>query len=150
MSYLARHPAHQQAQHSEQQTQPARVGQVYLGFCGSPILVCAAHIDAVVAPAAAVARIHISAQHAANDVSQMRHIVDIWQGAGDQDVPFACMAHAMRRFDFPQITHWLLSIVPIHSLCAEFFSNLSAAMIHSTQWTLPGVTCVEISKVRRP
>ena len=31
---------------------------------------------------------NIGTQHTANDVPKMRHIIDIGQGTGDQDVPF--------------------------------------------------------------
>ena len=72
-----------------------RCNRAHLSFCSSAIFIGAAHEDAVVPPAAAVARVHISAQHTANDVAQVRNIVDVGQGAGDQDVPFACnMRHA--------------------------------------------------------
>jgi hypothetical protein len=64
-----------------------------LGFCSSAILISTAHVDTVVPPDAAVARVHVSAQHAANDVAQVRNIVDVGQGAGDQDVSFACNMH---------------------------------------------------------
>ena len=63
---------------------------VYLGFCGSAVFIGAADVDAVVSSAAAVACIHIGAQHTTNDVAQVRNIVDIGQGTCDQDVSFAC------------------------------------------------------------
>ena len=58
-----------------------------LRLCGSPVLICAAHVDAIVAAGFAVARIAIRAEHAANDVPEVGHIVNIGQSAGDQDVP---------------------------------------------------------------
>lgn len=65
----------------------------HLGFCGSAVLVCAADVDAVEAPAATVARVHISTQHTPNDITQVRHIVDIWEGTCDQNVPLACLTY---------------------------------------------------------
>lgn len=64
--------------------------RMYLGLCGSAILVCATDIDAVVASASAVAGIHISAQHTPNDVTQVRNVVDVGQGTCDQNVSLAC------------------------------------------------------------
>ena len=55
----------------------------YLSLSGSPVLISAADVDAVVASATAVAGVHISAQHAPNDVAQVGHIVDIGQGTCD-------------------------------------------------------------------
>lgn len=62
----------------------------HLGLCCSTVLICAAHVDAVVASAAAVAGVYIRTQHTANDVAQMGHIVDIRQGACDQNVSRSC------------------------------------------------------------
>ena len=59
----------------------------HLGLCGSAVLVCATHVDAVVAPGLAVPCVAVSAEHAPNDVPQMWHIVDVWQCAGDKDIP---------------------------------------------------------------
>ena len=61
----------------------------YLCLCGSTILVCATHVDAVVTPAAAVAGINIRTQNTADDVSQVGNIVDVGEGAGDQYIPLA-------------------------------------------------------------
>lgn len=64
--------------------------QMYLGLCGGTVFVCATHINAVVASAAAVSCIYISTQHTPNDVAQMGNIVNIGQGTCDQDVSLAC------------------------------------------------------------
>ncbi len=61
-----------------------------LGLCGGPVLIGTADVDAVVAPGSAVARVAVRAQHAANDVSQVGHVVHIRQRARDQNVPLAC------------------------------------------------------------
>ena len=58
----------------------------HLGLCGSPILIRAAHVDAVVAAGFAVAGIAVCAEHAANDVPKVGHIVDVGQSTGDEDV----------------------------------------------------------------
>ena len=64
----------------------------HLGLCGSPVLIRAAHVDAVVPARLAVASVAVSAEHAADDVPKMGHIVDIGQGAGDQNVSGTYMA----------------------------------------------------------
>ena len=58
----------------------------YLGLCGSPILIRATHVYAVVAAGFAVAGVAVRAEHAANDVPKVGHIVDVGQGAGDEDI----------------------------------------------------------------
>ena len=58
----------------------------HLGLCGSPVLICAAHVDAVVAARLAVAGIAVCAEHAADDVPKVGHIVDIGQSAGDENI----------------------------------------------------------------
>lgn len=64
--------------------------QVYLSLCGGTVFVCPTHIDAVVTSAAAVSCIHISTQHTPDNIAQMGNIVDIGEGACDQDVSLAC------------------------------------------------------------
>ena len=66
---------------------------VSAGFClrGCAILISSAHIDAVVANKTSETSIHISGQHTANDVTKMRHVVNIWQGTSDQDVSLALL-----------------------------------------------------------
>ena len=54
------------------------------------ILTGTADVDAVVATRPAIAGIAVSTQNAANDVSKVRHIVDIGQCTGDQDVSLPC------------------------------------------------------------
>ena len=50
-----------------------------LGLCGCPVLVSAADVDGVVASGPAVARIAVSTEHAADDVTQVRHIIHVGQ-----------------------------------------------------------------------
>ena len=57
----------------------------YLGLCGSPVLISAAHVDAVVSAGLAVASVAVRAEHAANDVPKVGHIVDIGEGASDKN-----------------------------------------------------------------
>jgi hypothetical protein len=65
------------------QTAPYQRLAPHLGLRGSAIFICAADEDGVVAPAAAVARVAVRGQNAADDVAQVGHVVDIWQRAGD-------------------------------------------------------------------
>ena len=58
----------------------------YLGLCGSPILIRATHVNAVVAAGFAVAGVAVRAEHAANDVPKVGHIVDVGQGTGNKNV----------------------------------------------------------------
>lgn len=53
------------------------------------ILVSTTHVERVVAHQAAVASEHISAQDAPNNVSQVRHVVHVWQSRCDEDVALA-------------------------------------------------------------
>ena len=62
----------------------------HLGLSGRPILVCAADVNSVEAPQAAEAGVAVGAQHAADDVAEVRHIVDVRQRACDQDVLLPC------------------------------------------------------------
>lgn len=62
----------------------------HLGLCCSAILIRATDVDAVVTPAATITGIHVRTQHTANDVAQVRHIVDIRQCTGDQNVSSSC------------------------------------------------------------
>ena len=55
----------------------------YLGLCGGTVLISTAHKDAVVAPGPAVAAVAVRAEHAADDVAEVGHVVHIRQGAGD-------------------------------------------------------------------
>ena len=57
-----------------------------LGLGGRPVLVGAAYVDGVVPPQPAVPREHVGAEHAADDVPQVRDVVDIGQSAGDEYV----------------------------------------------------------------
>lgn len=76
------HQAHMHA-HIGSQAAARLSSSSHLGFSCCAVLVCPAHKDGVVAPAAAVACVAVSAQHAADDVAQVRHVVHVWQGAGD-------------------------------------------------------------------
>ena len=58
----------------------------YLGLCSSPILIRATHVNAVVAAGFAVAGVAVRAEHAANDVPKVGHIVDVGQGTGNKNV----------------------------------------------------------------
>ena len=59
------------------------------GLClrGRAVLVRAADVQNVVAPRTAVPRVHVRAQHAADDVAEVRHVVNIRQRGGDEHVP---------------------------------------------------------------
>ena len=48
------------------------------GFCGGSILVCTANIDGVVACESSESGIHVSRQYAADDIPEVRHVVDVW------------------------------------------------------------------------
>jgi len=60
-----------------------------LGLGGRPVLVGAAYVDRVVPPQPAVPRKHVSAEHAADDVPEVRDVVDVGQRAGDEYVAAA-------------------------------------------------------------
>jgi len=60
-----------------------------LGLRCSAILVRTADIDGVVASQTAVASVHVAREDTADDVAQMRHIVDVREGAGDQNISLA-------------------------------------------------------------
>ncbi|PVH32034.1 hypothetical protein PAHAL_9G297800 [Panicum hallii] len=57
------------------------------GLGGGAVFVGAADEEHVVAPEAAVARVHVGAEHAADEVAQVRHVVHVRQRAGHQHVP---------------------------------------------------------------
>lgn len=60
-----------------------------LGLGGRPVLVGAAYVDRVVPPKPAVPREHVGAEHAADDVPEVRDVVDVGQRAGDEYVAAA-------------------------------------------------------------
>lgn len=60
-----------------------------LGLGGRPVLVGAAYVDHVVPTQPAVPREHVGAENAADDVPQVRDIVDVGQRAGDEYVAAA-------------------------------------------------------------
>lgn len=60
-----------------------------LGLGGRPVLVSAAYVDRVVAPQPAVPREHVGAEHASDDVREVRDVVDVGQRAGDEYVAAA-------------------------------------------------------------
>ena len=66
-----------------------------LGCCA--VLVGAADEHRVVAARAAVARVAVRAQHAADDVAQVRHVVHVGQRARDQNVALACVRRVRLR-----------------------------------------------------
>ena len=57
----------------------------------STILVSATHVDTVVANQTGKSSIDISRENTANDVSKMRHIVDVGQSTGDQNITSALL-----------------------------------------------------------
>lgn len=57
-----------------------------LGLGGRPVLVGAAYVDRVVPPEAAVPGENVGAEHAADDVAEVRDVVDVGQRAGDEYV----------------------------------------------------------------
>ena len=59
-----------------------------LGFCLGAVLIGAAHIEHVITPEPGKPRVNISGEDTANNVSQVRDIVNIWQGGSYQDVSF--------------------------------------------------------------
>lgn len=68
-----------------------------LGLGGRPVLVGAAYVDRVVTPEPAVPREHVSAENAANDIPEVRDVVDIGQRAGDEYVSAAGDRQLRRR-----------------------------------------------------
>jgi len=48
-----------------------------LGLGGRPVLVSAAYVDRVVPPKPAVPREHVGAEHASDDVPEVREVVDV-------------------------------------------------------------------------
>ena len=48
------------------------------GFCGGSVLVCTTNIDGVVACESGESGIHVSRQYAADDIPEVRHVVDVW------------------------------------------------------------------------
>ena len=62
----------------------------HLGFCSCPIFICTADIDAIIASRSAESGVTVCAEHAANDVAQMRYIVHIGQRAGNENVSLPC------------------------------------------------------------
>ena len=91
----------------------------YLGLCGGTVLISTAHKDAVVAPGPAVAAVAVRAEHAADDVAQVGHIVHVRQRGGDEDV-----ALPMHR----QLGHRCLLSTGRHSL-----EDLHQPCLHSRQ-----------------
>jgi hypothetical protein len=63
----------------------------FLGFGlgGGPVLVGSAHVDRVVASQPAEPTVDISGENTSDKVSEMRHIVDVRKGGGDEDVPLS-------------------------------------------------------------
>ena len=59
-----------------------------LGLCLSPILIRAAHIEHVVTPEPGKPGVYISREDAANNIAQVRDIVDIRKGGRNHDVSF--------------------------------------------------------------
>jgi len=55
----------------------------HLGLRCRAVLVRATHVNAVVSPGAAVARVAIGGEHTANDVTEVWHVVHVRQRAGD-------------------------------------------------------------------
>ena len=95
-----------------QQTAAQRVNwwcsAAHLGLSGCPIFICATDVDAVVTPAVAEAGVAVGAEHAADDVAQVGHIVHIGQGAGDHHVALPCTSTADRwsaRLMLPTVRH---------------------------------------------
>jgi hypothetical protein len=60
-----------------------------LGLGGRPVLIGPAHVHGVVPARAREPRVTIRGQHAADDVAQVGHVVDVGQGRGDEEVPSA-------------------------------------------------------------
>lgn len=60
-----------------------------LGLGGRPVFVRAAYVDRVVPSQPAVPCEHVGAEHASDDVPQVRDVVDIGQRTGDEDVAAA-------------------------------------------------------------
>lgn len=60
-----------------------------LGLSGCTILVGTADVNSVVASKTAVSGIHIGRENAADNVAQMRNVIDIWQCTCNQNVSFA-------------------------------------------------------------
>ena len=48
------------------------------GFCGGSVLVCTTNIDGVVACESGESGIHVSRQYAADNVAEVRYVVDVW------------------------------------------------------------------------
>lgn len=53
---------------------------------GGSVLVSAADVDSVVTAKTTVTSKDISTQNTSNDVAEMRDVIDVRQGAGDEDV----------------------------------------------------------------
>lgn len=68
-----------------------------LGLGRRAVLVGAADEDGVVAAGTAVPRVHVRREHAADDVSEVGHIVDVGQRGGDEDVAGAGLRQPRRR-----------------------------------------------------
>ena len=60
-----------------------------LGLVRRAVLIRAAHVHAVHAALAAETSVHIRRQHAADEVAQVRHVVDVWQRRRDEHVALA-------------------------------------------------------------
>lgn len=67
-----------------------------LGLSRGAVLVGAADEDRVVAAGAAVPRVHVRGEHAADDVAEVGHVVDVGQRGGDEDVAGAWLREAGR------------------------------------------------------
>ena len=70
-------------------------------FSGSSILVRAANENGIVPAEAAESCIHVSRKNAANDVAQVRHIIYVWQGRGDEYVALAFFRQNLFAFAQP-------------------------------------------------
>mgnify|MGYP006097810059 CR=1 FL=1 len=67
-------------------------GQAFLNglrLGGGTVLICSTDVHGVVAAESAVSGKHICGQDAANDVTKMRHVVDVRQRTRDEDVSLA-------------------------------------------------------------
>ena len=58
------------------------------GLSCSTVLVSTTDIQSVMANLSAIPSEDISTQHAANDVTKMRHVVNVWKCRCDQDIAF--------------------------------------------------------------
>jgi len=95
---------------------------------GRPVLVRPAYVERVVPAQPAVAREHVGAQHTSDDVPEVRDVVHVGQGAGDEYVAAAGDRQLRRRrrgrrrhgsgaevLGFGRVTaHYLVGLVGVH------------------------------------